>query len=549
MTERFSGSRRLCKKRTVYVLTIAPQCTLTTMDNGCLANLIVPTLFQWRSLDLLNGVCRAPKLCKTSSKAPIRLCEPQISLSLIPETMTRPKSDKKESDGREVLRPLPLTFIAVPSFSTKKSHSSTSRPAAADGKVVETSREIMIPMTSSRDRRSKQTVRKHDSNKNDPYPVKSHRNGPQSKIRKAPKVYDYSCSLVMARENPRRSQNKKVATPEDFIDGSVLGKRSRSDIDDNLEEQDVRGEADMQGESVLGNSIAEDSRSSGRNDILEEMSPDESCAHNNGSSVEPGIPLKEHVIPDYGTSPDPMASDAQRITSYRTSPVSVRGEESNSTESVGSTTVDTSEEPQTPDPLTWCPAHGVTATGVHFLNMPFDDLRKVLLLQALEQSQKRQPQSSNKIRALFVSTVTDEQTAPESYTFEHARVKLQAGRNAVYGIQLKERMATMRMFAARAMQKSREVVDELTTVVYEAREELAAAQKALDGGIEIFAIVEQELKNIIGVSVSEPDNPAIEEDALRRYNMINEINAAIVKYGNMEWSHTVRKEKEVELED
>jgi hypothetical protein len=105
------------------------------------------------------------------------------------------------------------------------------------------------------------------------------------------------------------------------------------------------------------------------------------------------------------------------------------------------------------------------------------------------------------------------------------------------------------MFAARAMQKSREVVDELTTVVYEAREELAAAQKALDGGIEIFAIVEQELKNIIGVSVSEPDNPAIEEDALRRYNMINEINAAIVKYGNMEWSHTVRKEKEVELED
>jgi hypothetical protein len=463
--------------------------------------------------------------------------------------MTRPKSDKKESDGGEVLRPLPLSFIAVPSFSTKKPHSSTSRPAAADGKVVETSREIIIPMTSSRDRRCKQIVRKHDPNKNDPYPVESHRNGPQSKIRKAPKVYDYSCSLVMARENPRRSQNKKVATPEDLIDGSVLGKRSRSDIDDRLEEQDVRGEADMQGDSVLRSSIAEDSRSSGRNDMLEEMSPDESCAHNNGSSVEPGIPLKEHVIPDHGTSPNPMASDAQRITSYRTSPVSVRGEESNSMESVGSTTADTSEEPQTPDPLTWRPAHGVTATGVHFFNMPFDDLRKMLLLQALEQSQKRQPQSSNRIRALFVSTVTDEQTALESYTFEDARVKLQAGRNAVYGTQLKERMATMRMFAAHAMQKPREVVDGLTAVVYEAREELAAAQKALGGDIEIFAILKQELKNIIGVDVSEPDNPAIEEDALRRYNMISEINAAIVKYGNMWWSHTVRKEKEVELED
>jgi hypothetical protein len=173
----------------------------------------------------------------------------------------------------------------------------------------------------------------------------------------------------------------------------------------------------------------------------------------------------------------------------------------------------------------------------------------MILLQALEQSQKRQPQSTNKIRALFVSAVTDEQTAPESYTFEHARVKLQAGRNAVYGIQLKERMATMRMFAAHAKQEPREVIDGLTAVVYEAREELAAAQKALGGDIETLAIVKQELKNIIGVSVSEPYNPAIEEDALRRYNMISEINAAIVKYGNMWWSHTVRKEKEVELED
>ncbi|CAN9200845.1 unnamed protein product [Alternaria alternata] len=461
--------------------------------------------------------------------------------------MTRPTSDKKESDGREVPRPLPLLFIAVPSFSTKKPHSSTSQPAAADGKVVDTSHEMVIPMTSSCDRRSEQTVRKHDSNNNDPYPVKSHRNGPQSKIRKAPKVYDYPYPLVMARENPRRSQHKKVATPEDLlvtevteslggtkvtskphfasgagpasdasiddtpnapafgphdkiIEGSVLGKRSRSDIDDRLEEQNVRGEADMLGDNDLDRSIAEDSRSSGRNDILEEMSPDETCARNNGSSVEPGILMKEHVILGHATALNTMASEAQRITSYHTSPVSMRGKESDSTDTVGPTTADTSQEPQTPDPLIWRSAHGVTATGVHFFNMPFDDLRKMILLQALEQSQKRQPQSSNKIRALFVSTVTDEQTAPVSYAFDHARVKLQASRTAVYGIQLKERMATMRMFAARAMQKSREVVDRLTAVVYEAREELAAAQKALDGDIEIFAIVEQELKNIIGVS-------------------------------------------------
>lgn len=454
---------------------------------------------------------------------------------------------------------------------------------------------MVIQMTSTCDRRSKQTVRKHDLNNNDPYLVKFHRNGPQSKIRKAPKVYDYPCSLVMARENPRRSQHKKVATPEDLpatgmtvslggtqvtsephftsgaslasdasiddtlsapafgphgkiIEGSVLGKRSRRDIDDRLEEQDERGEADMLGENALDSPIVEDSRSSGRNDILEEMSPDETCARNNGSSFEPGILMKEHVVLDHATALYPIASETQRITSYHTSPVSMRGEESDSTEAAGLTTADTSEEPQTPDPLTWRPAHGVTAIGVHSFNMPFDDLRKMILLQALEQSQKRQPQSSNKIRALFVSAVTDEQTAPESYTFEHARVKLQAGRNAVYGIQLKERMASLRMFAPNAMQESREVVDGLTAAVHEAREELAAARKALDGDIEIYATVKQELKNIIGVFISEADIPAIEEDALRRYNMISEINAAIVKYGNIWWSQTVRKEREVELE-
>ena len=534
-------------------------------------------------------------LCKICSKSPIRLCEHQMSSTLNPGTMTRPESDKKEPDGREVLRPLTLPFIAVPSHLTKKPHIPTSQPTAADGKAVGTSREMVIPMTSSCDRRSKQTVGKHDLNNNDPYLVKFHGNGPQSKIRKAFKVYDYPCSLVMARENPRRTQRKKVATPEHLpatevtvslggtqvtsepnftsgaslasdasiddtpsapafgpqdkiIGGSVLGKRSRRDIEDRLEEKDVRAEADMLEDKALDRPTVVDSRSSGRNDILEEMSPDETCARNNGSSFEPGILIKEHVILDHATALNPMASVAQRITSYHTSPVSMRGEENDSTEAVGPTTADTNEEPQTPDPLTWRPAHGVTSTGVHFFNMPFDDLRKMILLQALEQSQKRQPQSTNKIRALFVSAVTDEQTAPESYTFEHARVKLQARRNEVYGIQLKERMVTLRMFAVNAMQEPREVVDGLTAAVHEAREELAAARKALDEDLAIYAIVKQELKNIIGVFVSEPDNPVIKEDALRRYSIISEINAAIVKYGNIWWSHTARKEREVELE-
>jgi hypothetical protein len=104
------------------------------------------------------------------------------------------------------------------------------------------------------------------------------------------------------------------------------------------------------------------------------------------------------------------------------------------------------------------------------------------------------------------------------------------------------------MFAVNAMREPREVVDGLTAAVHEAREELAAARKALDEDLAIYAIVKQELKNIIGVFVSEPDNPVIKEDALRRYSIISEINAAIVKYGNIWWSHTARKEREVELE-
>lgn len=118
--------------------------------------------------------------------------------------------------------------------------------------------------------------------------------------------------------------NAPAFGPHDkIIEDSVLGKRSRSDIDDRLEEQNVRGEADMLGDNDLDSSIAEDSRSSGRNDILEEMSPDETCARNNGSSVEPGILMKEHVNLDHATALNPMASEAQRITSYHTSPVSM----------------------------------------------------------------------------------------------------------------------------------------------------------------------------------------------------------------------------------
>ncbi|KAG9184952.1 hypothetical protein G6011_11782 [Alternaria panax] len=145
-------------------------------------------------------------------------------------------------------------------------------------------------------------------------------------------------------------------------------------------------------------------------------------------------------------------------------------------------------ETSTPGVLNWRAADKVTETGVHFFNMPVEDLREMTRFQAFEQTQRRQPQSSDELRALLVSAVTNNRSAPEEYALADARVKLQAGLIATYGIELKERMATMRMFAALATQQSRVVVDSLAVIVGEARKELATAQTALDGDIQDVAV-------------------------------------------------------------
>ncbi|KAL1794455.1 hypothetical protein ACET3X_007876 [Alternaria dauci] len=308
--------------------------------------------------------------------------------------------------------------------------------------------------------------------------------------------------------------------------GSVLGKHSHGDRDDGEE-----GETDEARDDVLDNSNIEDLGSSAKSDPLQDTNTEEIGESDRLSSVSQDVDMHDvDVDSDDTIAPTPISPDAHRKTSQHTLPGSVRSEKNNAVEAAGPTAAGISRIPPTPDALKWRAAYRVTATGVHFFNMPVEDLREMTRLQALEQSRKRRPQSSDELRALFVSAVTDDQTTPEQYSLEMARVKLQPGRNATYGIQLKERMATMRMFAARAMQQPRDVVEGLAAIVEEARKELAAAQTALDSDIQDVASAKHDLENLTGVPVSDPNDSAVEEDALRRDNMISEINTVIAKY-------------------
>jgi len=181
----------------------------------------------------------------------------------------------------------------------------------------------------------------------------------------------------------------------------------------------------------------------------------------------------------------------------------------------------------TPGPLHWRAADKRTETGVHFFNMPFEDLREMTRLQALERTR---PQSSDELRALLVYATTSSESGPEEYALAEARVKLQACRNALYGVRLRERMATMRMTAARATQQPRDSVAQLEVITEGARKELLAAQDAFDEDFRNVAVARQALKNVTGKPVPDLQDPETEADALRREKMVNEINGAIVEY-------------------
>jgi len=181
----------------------------------------------------------------------------------------------------------------------------------------------------------------------------------------------------------------------------------------------------------------------------------------------------------------------------------------------------------TSGPLYWRAADKRTETGVHFFNMPFEDLREMTRLQALERAR---PQSSDELRALLVSANTSSDSSPEKYALAEARVKLQACRNALYGVRLRERMATMRMAAARATQQPRDSVAQLEGITEEARKELLSAQDAFDDDFRNVAVAKQALKNVTGKPVPDLQDPETEADALRRETMVNEINGAIAEF-------------------
>jgi cell wall assembly regulator SMI1 len=227
------------------------------------------------------------------------------------------------------------------------------------------------------------------------------------------------------------------------------------------------------------------------------------------------------------TDPSPSSINTAARANQPSSPGSTSRREVVAAEPDSPLNANLSVKRPTPDLLSWRAADRMTATGVHFFNIPVEDLREMTRLQALERAR---PQSSEELRALFVSATTSSRFTLEEYTLADARVKLQAGRNAMYGIHLRERMATMRMAAARATQQPHTLIEQLEAITTEARQELDAAQKALYEDFLNVAVAKQNLKNVTGKPVVEPHDVVAEEEASRRDKMIKEISTAIAEY-------------------
>jgi hypothetical protein len=318
-----------------------------------------------------------------------------------------------------------------------------------------------------------------------------------------------------------------------FAEGHMLGEHFRGDGDGIVGDEDVRREVPIgkEKEIVNGSSNEAGSGQSGKYDSWKDMTVQESGERDEQSNLDPDVDMEEDHFASHGTAvqvSDPGDIDHQDTRHSSQGPV--QGEETIAATPTDPTTAKDSIKTPALNSLYWRAADRVTATGVHFFNMPVEDLREMARLQAFEQAQKRRPQSSEELRALFVSAATNNRSAPEEHALAEARTKLQAGRIAMYGVQLRERMATMRMVAARATQQPRVMIDQLAVIAGKAREELDMAQKALNGDMRDVVIAKQALKSVTGVPVSEPLDATAEADALRRDKMINEIKATIAEY-------------------
>ncbi|KAF1828661.1 hypothetical protein BDW02DRAFT_603236 [Decorospora gaudefroyi] len=91
-----------------------------------------------------------------------------------------------------------------------------------------------------------------------------------------------------------------------------------------------------------------------------------------------------------------------------------------------------------------------TATSVRPFNMPLKDLHELAQENAARQAARRQPQSGEELRQLFRLSLTEPESSPEEVILADARIKLQATRNVVYGIELKFWMERLRAAVARA---------------------------------------------------------------------------------------------------
>ncbi|KAG9184953.1 hypothetical protein G6011_11783 [Alternaria panax] len=87
-----------------------------------------------------------------------------------------------------------------------------------------------------------------------------------------------------------------VEPNNEFIEGSVLGKRSRSDSSDEVDGGNMRGETDTSRDDVLYVSTEEHPKSSEENGALHDMNREETVRQKSQSSVDKDVELEDIAI-------------------------------------------------------------------------------------------------------------------------------------------------------------------------------------------------------------------------------------------------------------
>lgn len=116
----------------------------------------------------------------------------------------------------------------------------------------------------------------------------------------------------------------------------------------------------------------------------------------------------------------------------------------------------------------WRAADRFRETGVYSFNTSFENLREMAQAHVSGLAKKQRPQSAQDLRELFASALTESNSLLEENAVADARLKLQATQNAAYGIRLKERMTTLRLYIARASRQPSGVISELAVLVRKA---------------------------------------------------------------------------------